>query len=382
MSIREIFCQDKAIGVLQRALGADRMAHSYIFAGPNGVGRFKTAREWAKLLLCKSRVQEKNKKSVFFDSCGVCRSCTAFETGSHPDFQHIYKELIRFTEGGKGKTPVDLPIDVIRDFLIKKVSVRPMLSSNKVYVVSESEKLNAASQNALLKVLEEPPGYCFIIMLCTRLEKLLPTTRSRCQIVRFAAIDKARIVAKLKDDGAGEKEALYWAEFSEGSLGIAMKWAGLKLGSQRVYVFKRQLLDRLAKYEFCDAVELAEWICQRNKQIAAALAEEEKGTSKKDISRLVQKGVLRMIALAGSDVMKLNAGVKDGFANSDQTEQIEALVKKTGLQHAAAQVVNTYESMRWVDSNVNERLIFEQLLLNCVSCDKMPKSAVSPKQSV
>ncbi len=176
MSFKEIFCQDKAIDILQRAFASGKWAHAYIFAGPEGVGKFKTACEWAKLLLCEKPTVEND----FSDSCGSCRACQLFEAESHPDFNHIYKELREFTKDGKGKPPpVDLPIDVIREFLIAKVSTRPTLSQRKVFVVSEAERLNNASQNCLLKVLEEPPEYCFIILLCTRLEKLLPTTKSR-----------------------------------------------------------------------------------------------------------------------------------------------------------------------------------------------------------
>ena len=59
MSLKEIFCQDKVISILQRAYHADKSAHAYIFAGPEGIGKFKTAREWAKLLLCANPVKEK-----------------------------------------------------------------------------------------------------------------------------------------------------------------------------------------------------------------------------------------------------------------------------------------------------------------------------------
>ena len=202
MSLKEIFCQDKAISILQRALAAGKTAHAYIFAGTEGVGKFKTASEWAKLLLCKNPVTEKTKETEFADSCGSCESCRVFEAGSHPDFNNVYKELREFTENGKNKAPpVDLPIDVIREFLIDKVSARPTLSERKVFVVSEAERLNKHSQNALLKVLEEPPEYCCIILLCTRLEKLLPTTKSRCQIIRFVPVAEDRIIEKLKAAG-------------------------------------------------------------------------------------------------------------------------------------------------------------------------------------
>ena len=105
MSLKDIFCQNQVISILQRAFAAGKAPHAYIFAGPKGVGRFKTAREWAKMLLCKNPVTENS----FTDSCGSCQSCRQFEAGSHPDFHLIYKELREFTTDGKGKkTPVDL----------------------------------------------------------------------------------------------------------------------------------------------------------------------------------------------------------------------------------------------------------------------------------
>jgi DNA polymerase III subunit delta' len=193
MSLKEIFCQDKAISILQKALAGDKLPHAYIFSGAEGIGKFKTAREWAKLMLCEKPVTE----NKFADSCGTCKSCRLFEAGSHPDFNLIYKELLEFTEGKKDKkTPVDLAIDVIREFIIGKVSTRPTLSRKKIFVISEAERLNAESQNCLLKVLEEPPEYCFIFLLCTRMEKLLPTIKSRCQTISFAFIDEERIIEK------------------------------------------------------------------------------------------------------------------------------------------------------------------------------------------
>ena len=156
----------------------DRPAHAYIFAGLEGVGKYKTAREWAKLLLCRSPQTKQGPAGTFADSCGSCESCTLLEADSHPDYAHVYKELLEYTKDGKGKkTPIDLPIDVIREFLIEQVAIRPTpLVQGRVFVLSEAEKLNANSQNALLKVLEEPPPHCTIILLCTRLEQLLPTT--------------------------------------------------------------------------------------------------------------------------------------------------------------------------------------------------------------
>jgi len=370
MLLKEIFCQDNAISILQKAFAADKLAHAYIFAGLEGVGKFKTAREWAKLQLCKHPVIEKNGSADFADSCGSCRSCQSFEANSHPDFNHVYKELREFTIDGKGKpAPVDLSIDVIREFLIDKVSTRPTLSQRKVFIVSESEKLNAASQNSLLKVLEEPPGYCSIILLCTRLERLLPTIRSRCQIIRFGPIAEDKIIAKLEELGLEEKQAQYFGRLAAGSLGWAYQWAKLELADANLYHFKKHLVNSLTDYELADALKLAQELLDKSKQIAALWTGLETTTSKTDISRRAQKSLIQIIITALSDAMRLKITPAKGLINFDQQQQIGKLARHFAPEQAAEKIADCYQMLRWVDSAVNERLIFEQLLLNLANSD-------------
>jgi DNA polymerase-3 subunit delta' len=372
MSLKEIFCQDKAIAILQRARASGKLAHAYIFAGPEGVGKFKTASEWARLLLCKSPVIEKTDATEFADSCGSCQSCRLFEAGSHPDFNPIYKELLEFTRDGKGKkTPVDLPIDVIREFLIAKVPTRPMLSERKVFVVSEAERLNASSQNALLKSLEEPPEYCCIILLCTRMERLLPTTKSRCQIIRFALIDEDRIIEKLKEMGIEEKRAQYFARLSQGSLGQACRWAELELADTNLYQIKKELVNSLATYELADALNLAQRYLDESKKIAAAWADLDKTTSRTDINRRAAKGLVQIIISALRDAMKLSVAEGKGLINFDQREQIKKLAGRFDTEQAAEKIADCYRTLRWIDSSVNEKLIFEELLLNLAVSDRI-----------
>ena len=104
MSLRDIYCQKLALDILQRAYFSDRVAHAYIFAGQTGVGRFTTAKQWAKMLLC-----EKPKKTKkFADSCGQCTSCKVFDGGAHPDLKVVQKELVTFTKDGKNKKGIGL----------------------------------------------------------------------------------------------------------------------------------------------------------------------------------------------------------------------------------------------------------------------------------
>jgi DNA polymerase-3 subunit delta' len=364
VSLKDIFCQDRAVGTLERAFGAGRVPHAYIFAGLEGVGKFTTASQWAKLLLCEKPTQHAA-AGIEFDSCGKCLSCINFDVGSHPDFAQIYKELVQFTEKGKGKTtPIDMPIDVIREFLINKVASKPTLSQRTVYVVEEGQKLNRESQNALLKVLEEPPPFCSIILLCTRLEELLPTTQSRCQIVNFGPIDEDVIIEKLRLNGIGTDEARYWARFSQGSLGAALRWSAVKSEEVSVFAIKKELIERLVRYELADAVDFAEWIGRQTKTIGEVWQKVEKDTSAKDLGRRATNGVLTMIMGALNDVMELNVGIGEKLINEDQRRQISELAKKYDVETAADGIASVYKSMDWLDAAVNEKLIFDELLLN------------------
>jgi len=369
MSIREVFCQDKAIGILQCAFAADKLAHAYIFVGPDGVGKFKTAKEWAKMLLCNHKIKHQSPQGAFCDSCGTCRSCEVFDGGAHPDFNHIYKELLKFTKEGKRKPPpLDLPIDVVREFLIDKVAGRPQMSDATVYVVSEAEQLNRSSQNALLKVLEEPPKHCFIILICSRLEKMLPTTQSRCQIIRFGPVDAEKIEERLTRSGLANAEAQYWAAFSEGSLGTALAWAQLEPKDKSCYQIKTELLNRFADYQLGDVLDFAEWLSQSAKKIRDVWTEKQPNVSKKDINRRTQTGLIRMIIAALDDAMKMCIGNDAAFVNSDQMSQIRKIAKKFGAEELAEKIGKAYENIQWLHHNVNERLVFEELLLNYAGC--------------
>jgi DNA polymerase-3 subunit delta' len=320
------------------------------------------------MLLCKNPVTENG----FTDSCNLCESCRLFEAGSHADFHLIYKELSEFTTDGKGKkTPVDLPIDVIREFLIDRVSASPTLSERKVFVVSEAERLNRYSQNCLLKVLEEPPDYCTVILLCTRLEKLLPTTKSRCQIIRFGPIAEERIVEGLREMGLEQRQAQYWARLARGSMGQACQWGELELAEANLYETKKELIRSLSNLGYTKVEELAEWLLNEGKNLAAAWANLDETTSKADISRRAQKTLIRIIISALHDAMMLNVGGTEKIINFDQMEQMRTISKRFEPEQSAARIGACYKSLHWIESSVNERLVFEQLLLDLANYGKM-----------
>ncbi len=368
MPLTDIFCQEKAIDSLEKAFQADKVAHSYIFAGHDGVGKFTIAREFAKLLLCKNPVEEND----FADSCGSCESCRAFDAGSHPDFEHVYKELIEFTRDGKGKgPPLQFPIDVVREFIIEKVSAKPTLSAKKIYVLTEAEKLNNESQNCLLKVLEEPPAYCCIILICTRPDKLFPTIRSRCQIVQFGPIAEEKIIEKLNQLGLDGKKTEFFARFADGSIGLACTCARLELTDANLYQTKTEIIDTLAGLDYEDSLESAEEMLRQSKALSAVWAKIEPNTSKTDINRKSAKIIVGIIISALHDAMMANITPEKHLVNSDQKTQIEKIARQFDAEQASQKIADCFKSMHWIESSVNEKLIFEQLLLTLAESAKI-----------
>ena len=348
------------MATLQRAYAADKVTHASLFVGPEGVGRFTTVQVWTRLLLCMEPVQQ----GPFWEGCGRCESCRLLEGGGHPDFQHVYKELRQYTAEGKGKAaPVDLPIDVIREFLIAKVGHKPTLSPRRVFVVSEAEKLNVASQNALLKILEEPPASCCIILLCTRLETLLPTIRSRAQVLRFGAIAGDRVVAYLTEAGAVGDQAHFFAALGRGSLGSALTYWRLAQAGRDLFALKRELVVRMTRLTQAHALVLAETCLNAAKKLAECWAQLEPETSKTDLARRAQKTVVQILITLWEDAMKTDLRPPEEAIHADQIHEIEPWAHRMGLEAAADRVHLGYEALRRIEAGVNEKLVFEWLLL-------------------
>jgi DNA polymerase III delta' subunit len=214
--LNDIFGQDPAIEWIGRAYEADRLPHGLIFAGPVGVGKATTAAALARLWLCEHPKQ--------LHSCGVCPSCVAFDAGTHGDYHVITKELIRFHDATGKSKGIELSINVIRPELIEPASRKPVQGRGKFFVVEQAELMTAAAQNAMLKTLEEPAGRTVIVLITDQPGVLLPTIRSRCQIVKFAPLPGKIVERELRERGIDAESAESAVRWADGSLGVALRW--------------------------------------------------------------------------------------------------------------------------------------------------------------
>ena len=166
MSFDNILGQETVVTILKNALTKNRLSHAYIFTGKEGVGKGRTAFEFAKAINC-NRLED--------DACDECLSCRKANNDNHPDIKEMKAENS------------SIKIDQIRE-LQQEIMYKPYESKKKVYIIHQAEDMTLSAANSLLKTLEEPPSYAIIILLTNNLNQLLATTISRCQLIRFKRI--------------------------------------------------------------------------------------------------------------------------------------------------------------------------------------------------
>src|SRR5215470_3990325 len=174
--------QDRAVAQLRQAIERDRVPHAYLFSGPPGAPLVQTAQVLASALSCQSARGE---------GCTTCVSCSKIAMGIHPDVVVLVRE---------GAAQI-VPIENVRSQVIARLGLPPHEAEVRVFIVEEATAMAPPAANALLKTLEEPPGRTMFVLCTTAPEQLLPTIRSRCQRIRFAA------GGALPADGDAERAA-------------------------------------------------------------------------------------------------------------------------------------------------------------------------------
>jgi DNA polymerase-3 subunit delta' len=198
VTFANIVDHDRQKEILRLALKNDRLAHAYLFEGPDGIGKKLMALALARALFCEER-----------EGCGECPACRKVDHQNHPDL-HLLA-----SDGNQIK------IDQIRK-LQQEISLRPLEARVKICLIDGAEALNAAASNALLKTLEEPLPGTLIILLSDKPEMLLDTIRSRCQRLRFNRLSRSRIAGILEHRlGLSEPQAQVMAALANGSFSKA-----------------------------------------------------------------------------------------------------------------------------------------------------------------
>jgi DNA polymerase-3 subunit delta' len=209
----------------RRTLARGRLASTYLFVGPRGVGKRHFALRLAKLLLCRRGDEAR------LTPCDACESCKLFDSVSHPDLLQVIRPA------GKSTLPLEVflgaPDQRGRSGLCHDLALRPAVSSRRVAVIDDADHFSTESANCLLKTLEEPPPRSLLVLVGTSLARQLPTIRSRSQVVRFGPLDTDQVARVLAapPHALEPAEALRLAELSAGSVAGALEAADEQLAA-------------------------------------------------------------------------------------------------------------------------------------------------------
>lgn len=191
---------DPVVQRFRRTLERNRLATTYLLVGPHGAGKRAFATWLARALLCQQVGRD------VLSSCDVCQSCQLMAAGNHPDLLRVAKPA------DKSSIPIALFIGEDdkrgREGLCHDLALRPAISGRRVAVIDDADFMQEPSANCLLKTLEEPPPRSLLLLIAENEARVIPTIRSRSQIVRFPDRAAAGRVRDLDESSEGVQEVL------------------------------------------------------------------------------------------------------------------------------------------------------------------------------
>jgi len=215
----QLIGNERVKSLLRRILETSRVPGAMLFTGEDGIGKKLFALEIAKALDCRTPAGS--------EGCGKCPSCVRIAKFNYPQSSDSddWKGIVWTDHPDVGMVVAPKRILLVEQMRLieREANYRPYEGKARVFLIEDADKLNEASANALLKVLEEPPHTSHIILLTSRPAMLLPTIRSRCQMVRFSPVSAEEIESYLLNNKiVTAADARIRARVARGSLGRAI----------------------------------------------------------------------------------------------------------------------------------------------------------------
>lgn len=232
----------KALTLLQKSIKNQKVAHAYLFSGPEGVGKKLFALHFAKILNCE-------KKGI--SPCEVCNSCVKITKSLHPDI------MVLMTEAKQIK------IDTIKN-LSSFIQSPPFEGSYKVAIIDDAHKMNPKAANALLKTLEEPSSSSVIILVTDLIKNLLPTIVSRCLKISFAPLNDEELSTILLEKGYNRESIKKILPFCNGSVQKGLNL--LEPENSDFVSLVNDFSENLENKNFSQITSLADLIVEKNNE--------------------------------------------------------------------------------------------------------------------
>ena len=318
---KDIVGHKELIGRLQAMQMEERIPHAMLFCGAEGVGKTLVAEALAAALLCH--------EPDHGQCCGRCPACLALKAGTHPDYFLLQPE-------SSGKAAKSIKIEAVRE-LQAGIARVPLLSSRRVVIIQEAEKMNEAAANCLLKTIEEPEGQAVFILLTSAPAALLDTIISRCMRVEFGILQLDELQEVLCRQGLDRQEAQRLAAVADGSAARAMALREPEV--QELHQKAFQLAERAGRLPVEEMLQLAK---------------DMSGCSRE---QLIQW--LGFLAMLYRDLLVLYSGGGLPLYNQPDVQRLSALLAKYTQHSLLALLRLVQEYQKRLRSNVNLQLCLE-----------------------
>jgi DNA polymerase-3 subunit delta' len=323
MSFKDILGHERPIKLLQRGIAQEKVVHSYLFLGSEGIGKSLVALQFAKALNC---LEGEDK----VDACDHCISCKKIDHRVHPDVSLIEPQ---------GQT---LKVDQVRE-MQKALAYRPYEGRCRVFILTAADRMAPHMSNTLLKTLEEPPPHTVIILLANHPRWILPTILSRCQSIRFNPLP-SRLVSHwlIKAKGLEEREAHLLASLSEGSPGKA-----LEIKEEITGIPRKELLEGWMGFKSLSMEEKEDWIDSLPSQ-------------RENLHLILEmaKTLLRDL------IVVKTSGESSRLIHADLAEEMEKAAGKWDLSSLLKRMETLHQTSRAIKGNTNTRLSLEAMMLS------------------
>lgn len=321
MSFQSIAGQEQAKRLLQTALRERRLSHAYLFAGPKGSGRRQLARKLAQAIYCSEHLD---------DACGECLNCRKVEHGNHPDVQWIEPE------------GASIKIEQIRE-LQKEFAYRSAGSETKIYVIGEADRMTVQAANSLLKFLEEPGSDIVAVLLTDNAQAILPTIRSRAQLIPFVPMNADEMERALIEEGLPQTLVRPAVHLAAG-LDAARALAG-----EAWFAEARSAVIQLAK--------------ETVTRFPGAMLTAQQKVWKTDIAERVSV-LLDLWMLWLKDMLQVRYGRKDRVVYIDQVEWMSTYAMDREAEDWVCGMERIVELQKRLRMNANPQLAVEKLMID------------------
>ena len=289
---------ERRIEVFDRVVKRDRLAHAYLFTGPQGIGKRLFADELAKALLCE------NAPPGRLAACDRCPACLQVAAGTHPDL----------FVARRPEESLELPIEVMRE-LCRGFALKSARGRGKIVILDDADDLNEEAANCFLKTLEEPPPRAVLLLIGTSPDRQLPTILSRCQVVPFSPLPDELVADLLREQGIEDAKLIEkLVPLSGGSPGQARA-----LADPALWEFRQTLIKALSASP-CDTVGLAQsWMRFVEEAGKEAAGQRRRGAQ-----------VIHLLVEFLNAALTMSVGGTPRLVEPEDRRAMEELVKRAG----------------------------------------------------